>query len=299
MIVFEHESGDKKFSCEEISSIILKHFKESAETYLETIVKNAVISVPAHFSDKQRQATMDAGVLAGFNVMRLINEPTSTTIAYGSFDTIISVPAHFSDKQRQATMDAGVLAGFNVMRLINEPTSTAIAYGSFDTTGDIRVKAVGGEMHLGGEDFDTEMVNYCVKVFEKKEKKVVTENAIAMTRLKFACEKAKRDLSSTTQTSIEIDSLYEGTDFLMKITRERFKDINACYFKKCIEHVEDYLTEGHMHKKDIDDVVIVGGSTWIPKVQQMLMDFFDGKNFAMALARMKRSFKVQQCWVPI
>ncbi|KAI3796962.1 hypothetical protein L1987_39649 [Smallanthus sonchifolius] len=204
-------------------------------------------------------------------------------------------------------MDAGVLAGLNVMRLINEPTSAAIAYGldktadvncpeernvlvfdlgggTFDVSllkinkaGKITVKAVGGDTYLGGETFDKLMVNHCVEVFKKKEKKDLSVNARAMMRLKIACEKAKRDLSATTQTPIEIDCLYEGIDLSMKFSRAKFEEINDGFFKMCIKHVENCLRDGNMQKKDVDDVVIVGGSTRIPKVQEMLMEFFDGK----------------------
>ncbi|GKC52576.1 heat shock cognate 70 kDa protein-like protein [Tanacetum coccineum] len=201
----------------------------------------------------------------------------------------------------------GQLAGLNVMRLISEPTSAAIAYGldksadinspndknvfifdmsggTFDVSllniskdGTFTVKSVGGDTHLDGEDFDKTMVNYCVYEFRKKENKDVRKNARAMIRLKVACEKAKRDLSSTTITSIKIDSLNKGIDFSMKITRAKFEELNSDFFNKCIEHVESCLRDGNINKIDVDDVVIVGGSTRIPKIQQMLMEFFGGK----------------------
>ncbi|KAL8246075.1 hypothetical protein R6Q59_007291 [Mikania micrantha] len=267
VIVFEHESEEKKFSPEEISSMILRNLKESAEAFLGTTVKNAVITVPAYFNDKQRQATMDAGLLAGLNVMRLINEPTSAAIAYGlDKSSVVNCP----EEKNVLIFDLGG-GTFDVSLL------------KITKAGTITVKAVGGDTHLGGETFDQLMVNHCVEVFKKKEKKDLSENARAMMRLKIACEKAKRDLSSTIQTPIEIDFLYEGIDFSTKFSRAKFEEINAGFFKMCIKHVENCLKDGNMHKTDVDDVVIVGGSTRIPKVQQMLMDFFDGKSLCKSI----------------
>ncbi|KAF5767454.1 putative Heat shock protein 70 family [Helianthus annuus] len=261
IIVFEHESNEKKFSPEELSSMILTSLKEAAESFLGTTVTDAVITVPAYFSDKQRQATMDAGVLAGLNVMRLINEPTSAAIAYG-LDK--SADVNCPEEKNILIFDMGG-GTFDVSLL------------KIGKDGTITVKAVGGDTHLGGENFDQLIVNHCVEVFKKKEKKDVSENARAKTRLKIACEKAKRDLASTTQIPIEIDCLYEGIDFSTKFSRAKFEEINAGFFNMCIKHVENCLRDGNMHKSDVDDVVIVGGSTRIPKVQQMLIEFFDGK----------------------
>ncbi|XP_071695834.1 heat shock cognate 70 kDa protein-like [Rutidosis leptorrhynchoides] len=261
MMVFEHESIGNKCSPEEISSKIIKNLKEAAEAYLGTEVINAVITVPAYFSDQQRQATMDAGFLAGLNVMRLINEPTSAAIAYG-LDNSGDIDG--PDVKNVLVFDLG--GGTFDVSLLN-----------FNKAGIITVKAVGGDTRLGGEDFDEVMVNHCVQEFKKKENKDMSKNAKARMRLKIACERAKRDLSSTTRTSIEIDSFYEGVDFSMKITRAKFEELNAHLFVKCLEHVEKCLRDGDVHKNDVDDVVIVGGSTRIPKIQQMLIEFFDGK----------------------
>ncbi|XP_076953333.1 heat shock cognate 70 kDa protein-like [Bidens hawaiensis] len=261
IIVFEHESEEKKFSPEEISSIILRNLKEAAEAFLGTTVTDAVITVPAYFSDKQRQATMDAGGLAGLNIMRLINEPTSAAIAYG-LDR--SADINCPDEKNVLVFDLG--GGTFDVSLLN-----------ISKAGTITVKAVGGDTHLGGENFDQLMVNHCVEIFKKKENKDVSENTRAKMRLKIACEKAKRDLSSTVQTPIEIDCLYEGIDFTTKFSRAKFEEINAGFFNLCIKQVENCLRDGNMHKSQVDEVVIVGGSTRIPKVQQMLTEFFAGK----------------------
>ncbi|XP_071700594.1 heat shock 70 kDa protein 3-like [Rutidosis leptorrhynchoides] len=263
IVVFEHEYGDKEFSSEDISSLILKNLKEAAESYLGTKVTDAVITVPAYFNDKQRQATMTAAKLAGLNVMRLINVPTSAAIAYGLDKT--NVDRYGPKETNVFIFDLG--GGTFDVSLLN-----------ISKDGIITVKAVGGDTHLGGEDFDKALVKYCVQEFKNKENKDMSENVKAMMRLKVACEKAKRDLSSTTQTSIDVDCLYEGIDFLMKITRAKFEKLNDVYFKKCIAHVKKCLRDGNiMFKKNVDDVVIVGGSTRIPKVQEMLSEFFDGK----------------------
>ncbi|XP_076956493.1 heat shock cognate 70 kDa protein-like [Bidens hawaiensis] len=240
IIVFEHELKEKKFSPEEVSSLILRNLKEAAEAFLGTTVTDAVITVPAYFNDKQRQATMDAGVLAGLNVKRLINEPTSAAIAYG-LDT--SADVNCPEEKNVLIFDMGG-GTFDVSLL------------RINKNGTVTVKA--------------------------KENKDVSANERAKMRLKVACEKAKRDLSSMTQAPIEIDCLYEGTDFSTKFSRAKFEEINAGFFKMCIKHVENCLREGNMHKKDVADVVIVGGSTRIPKVQQML-EFFDGKPFCKSI----------------
>ncbi|MFS8016633.1 putative Heat shock protein 70 family [Helianthus anomalus] len=241
--------------------MILKNLKETAEAYLGTIVRDVVITVPAYFSDKQRQATKDAGTLAGLNVMRLISEPTAAAIAYGL--------DKFADPNHplQKTVFIFDLGGgtFDVSLL------------TISVEGTLSVKAVGGDTHLGGEDFDKAMVDHCVHEFKKRHNKDVSKNARAMGRLKVACEKAKRELSSTFEASIDIDCLYDGIDFSLKITRAKFEKLNDGFFKKCIERVENCLRDGNMQKDNVDDIVLVGGSTRIPKVQQMLMEFFDWK----------------------
>ncbi|XP_022027931.2 LOW QUALITY PROTEIN: heat shock cognate 70 kDa protein [Helianthus annuus] len=267
MIVLEHMGINKEFSPEEISSMILKKLKEAAEAYLGTPVIDAVITVPAYFSDKQRQATKDAGTLAGLNVMRLISEPTSAAIAYG-LDKM-SDPNH-PEHKNVLVFDLG--GGTFDMSLL-----------TISRDGAISVKAVGGDTRLGGEDFDKAMVDYCVQEFNKKQNKNISKNVKALGRLKVACEKAKRDLSSTTVTSIDIDCFYDGTDFSIKVTRAKFEMLNAGFFEKCIENVENCLRDGNMHKHNVDDIVLVGGSTRIPKVQQLLREFFDGKSLCKTI----------------
>ncbi|XP_076919360.1 heat shock 70 kDa protein 3-like [Bidens hawaiensis] len=267
MIVLEHMGTDKEFSPEEISSLILKKLKEAAEAYLGTMVTDAVITVLAYFSDKQRQATKDAGTLAGLNVVILISEPTAAAIAYG-LDKI-SDPTHPQQKN-VFVFDLGG-GTFDVSLL------------TISRDGTINVKAVGGDTHLGGEDFDKAIVDHCVQEFKRRQRRDISKNARAMGRLKVACEKAKRDLSSTAETSIDIDCLYDGTDFSMKVTRAKFEALNASFFEKCNEHVENCLRDGNMHKNNVDDIVLVGGSTRIPKIQQMLGEFFDWKTLCKSI----------------
>ncbi|GJW34186.1 heat shock cognate 70 kDa protein-like protein [Tanacetum coccineum] len=219
-VVIEFKGEEKKFSPEELSAMVLKKMKRSAEEFLGTEVTDAVITVPAYFNNKQREATKEAGAIAGLNVLRLINEPTAATIAY-SIDNM-------ADKEWDK--DKNVLV-FD------------LGGGTFDVslltvskTGVIDVKAVGGDTHLGGEDFDNTLVDHCIKEFKKKQRKDITGNPRALGRLKIACEKAKRDLSSTTITSIVIDCLYEGIDFSTDITRAKFDELKFLFFDKCIQN---------------------------------------------------------------
>ncbi|KAD3068249.1 hypothetical protein E3N88_36129 [Mikania micrantha] len=202
-------------------------------------------------------------------------------------NAVVTVPAYFNDSQRQATKDAGVISGLNVMRIINEPTAAAIAYGldkkATSVEGIFEVKSTVGDTHLGGEDFDNRMVNHFVQEFKRKHKKDITGNPRALRRLRTACERGKRTLSSTAQTTIEIDSLYEGVDFYSTITRARFEELNMDLFKKCMEPVEKCLRDAKMDKSSVHDVVLVGGSTRIPKVQQLLQDFFNGKELCKSI----------------
>ncbi|XP_058199585.1 heat shock cognate 70 kDa protein 2-like [Rhododendron vialii] len=255
-VTYKYE--EKQFSAEEISSMVLGKMKEIAEDYLGTTVNNAVITVPAYFNDSQRQATKDAGVIAGLNVMRIINEPTAAAIAYG-----LDNKASSNGKKNVLIFDLGG-GTFDVSLLIIEE-------------GKFEVKATGGDTHLGGEDFDNRMVNHFVQEFRRKLKKDISGNPRALRRLRTSCERAKRTLSSTPETTIEIDALYEGIDFSSTITRARFEELNIDLFRKCMEPVEGCLRDAKMDKSNVDNVVLVGGSTRIPKVRQLLQDFFHGK----------------------
>jgi len=231
----------------------------------------------------------------------------------------VTVPAYFNDGQRQATKDAGTISGLNVMRIINEPTAAAIAYGldkkgggeknilifdlgggTFDVSlltiddGIFEVKATAGNTHLGGEDFDNRMVNFLVNQFKTKYRHDISGNARALRRLRTACERAKRTLSSSTQASIEIDSLYEGIDFYTNITRARFEELNIDLFKSCLQPVEKVLTDSKLDKGQVHEVVLVGGSTRIPKVQELLQKIsLMERNLTNQLILMKQLLMVQ------
>lgn len=264
MIVVTYKGEEKQFSPEEISSMVLIKMREIAEAFLGQQIKNAVVTVPAYFNDSQRQATKDAGVIAGLNVMRIINEPTAAAIAYG-----LDKKASRKGEQTVLIFDLGG-GTFDVSLL-------TIEEGIFE------VKATAGDTHLGGEDFDNRMVNHFVAEFRRKHKKDMSGNARALRRLRTACERAKRALSSTTQTTIEIDSLYEGIDFYATITRARFEELCMDLFRNCMEPVEKCLRDAKIDKSQVDEVVLVGGSTRIPKVQQLLQDFFNGKELCKSI----------------
>lgn len=248
----------KDFAPEEISAMVLTKMRETAESYIGNPVTKAVITVPAYFNDSQRQATKDAGAIAGLEVLRIINEPTAAAIAYG-LDKVND------GKERNIIIfDCG--GGTHDVSLLT------IDGGFFE------VKATGGDGHLGGEDFDNRLVNYFAEEFKRKTKKDITGNARALRRLRTACERAKRTLSSSTQANIEIDALYEGTDFFSSISRARFEELCLDLFRRCIDPVEKVLRDGKMDKGSIDEIVLVGGSTRIPKIQNMLSEFFGGKD---------------------
>eukprot|EP00004_Rigifila_ramosa_P003756 TRINITY_DN13_c0_g1_i12.p1 TRINITY_DN13_c0_g1~~TRINITY_DN13_c0_g1_i12.p1 ORF type:complete len:670 (-),score=192.00 TRINITY_DN13_c0_g1_i12:38-1987(-) len=261
-IEVEYKGETKQFYPEEISSMVLQKMKEIAESYLGKTVKNAVVTVPAYFNDSQRQATKDAGAIAGLNVMRIINEPTAAAIAYG-------LDKKKGGEQNILIFDLGG-GTFDVSLL-------TIEEGIFE------VKATAGDTHLGGEDFDSRMVNHFAQEFKRKHKKDLAGNPRALRRLRTACERAKRTLSSSTQTTVEIDSLFEGIDFYSSITRARFEELNADLFRGCIEPVEKVLKDAKLDKRSIHEVVLVGGSTRIPKVMQLLSDFFNGKELCKAI----------------
>ncbi len=246
---------EKSLSPEEISAMILTKMKEIAENYLGREVKHAVITVPAYFNDQQRQATKDAGLISGLEVLRIINEPTAAAIAYG-----------MDKKAGEKNIIVFDLGG-----------------GTFDVSlltidnGVFEVVATSGDTHLGGEDFDQRLTEHFVKVFKKKNNKDIKEDPRAMQKLKGEVEKAKRDLSSVHQTKITIENLIDGLDFSETITRARFEELCNDLFKKTLQPVQQVLDDAGMKKTDIDEVVLVGGSTRIPKVQQLIKDFFNGK----------------------
>jgi heat shock 70kDa protein 1/2/6/8 len=237
--------------------------KEIAETKLGKKVQKAVITVPAYFNDNQRQATKDAGAIAGLNVLRIINEPTAAAIAYG-------LGAGKSDKERNV--------------LIYD-----LGGGTFDVSllhiqgGVFTVKATAGDTHLGGQDFDTNLLEHFKKEFQRKSKKDISGDARALRRLRTACERAKRTLSNGTQTTIEIDSLFEGEDFNANITRARFEEINGKAFNGTMQPVEQVLKDASIEKSKVDEIVLVGGSTRIPRIQKLLSDFFNGKKLEKSI----------------
>jgi L1 cell adhesion molecule like protein len=256
-IQVEFKGDTKTFTPEEISSMVLVKMREIAESYLGKEVKKAVVTVPAYFNDSQRQATKDAGAIAGLEVLRIINEPTAAAIAYGL--------DRMEEKERNVLIfDLGG--------------------GTFDVTlltidgGIFEVKATNGDTHLGGEDFDNRLVNHFVDEFKRKNKgKDLSGSQRAVRRLRTACERAKRTLSSVAQATIEIDSLFDNIDFQSNITRARFEELCGDLFRSTLQPVERVLADAKMDKRSVHDVVLVGGSTRIPKVQQLVSDFFGGK----------------------
>lgn len=269
----------KTFSPQEVSAMVLgkvrtfwvaanvfsdqAQMKEVAETKLGQKVEKAVITVPAYFNDNQRQATKDAGSIAGLNVLRIINEPTAAAIAYG-------LGSGKSEKER------------NVMIY-------DLGGGTFDVSllhiqgGVFTVKATAGDTHLGGQDFDTNLLDHFKKEFNRKTKKDLSGDARALRRLRTACERAKRTLSNASQTTVEIDSLFEGEDFNATISRARFEELNAKAFSGTLGPVEQVLKDANIEKVKVDEIVLVGGSTRIPRIQKLLSDFFNGKKLEKSI----------------
>ncbi|PFX32589.1 Heat shock protein 70 B2 [Stylophora pistillata] len=253
----QYKGSGKNFTPEEISAMVLTKMKEVAEAYLGQTIKDAVVTVPAYFNDSQRQATKDAGTIAGLNVIRIINEPTAAALAYGLEKNLIGEKNVLIFDLGGGTFDVSVLT---------------IDEGSF-----FQVLSTAGNTHLGGEDFDNRMVDYFVSDFKQKHKKDLKTNPKSLRRLKTACERAKKTLSSNSQANVEIDSLFEGIDFYSRITRAKFEELCMDLFRSCLGPVETALADAKLDKRKIHDVVLVGGSTRIPKVQSLLEEFFEGK----------------------
>ena len=252
----EHRGETKTFFAEEIEAMVLTKMKKIAEAYLGKTVTHVLITVPAYFNDSQRQATKDAGTIAGLNVLRIINGPTAAAIAYGL--------------DKKSGVERNVLI-FDLGGGTCNVSVLTIEDGIFE------VKSTNGDTHLGGEDFDNRMVNFFIKEFKKQHKKDLSQNKKSLCRLRTACERAKCILSCQTQANIEIDALFEGIDFYTTITRARFEELNSDLFRGTLEPVEKALHDAKFAKGEIHDVVLVGGSTCIPKIQKLLQDFFGGK----------------------
>ena len=261
-IKVSYNEEPKEFTPQEISSFVLEKMKMTAEAYLGKEVKNAVITVPAYFNDAQRQATKDAGLICGLNVLRIINEPTAAAIAYGLDNK--------SEEERNIII-------YDVGGGTLDVTLLTIDDGIFE------VKATSGDTHLGGEDFDANLVQHFATEFKRKNKQDPCECKKAMAKLKKECEKVKRSLSSSTQAHLEIDSLYNGIDFNSTITRAKFEQLNLPLFQKCLKSVEQVLMDSKASKAQIDEIVLVGGTTRIPKMQQLLSDFFGGKKLCNSI----------------
>ena len=256
VIKVQYKGEEKTFQPEEISSMILANLKQVAEAYLGGEVTDAVITVPAYFNDAQRQATKDAGTIAGLNVLRIINEPTAAAIAYG--------------------LDNNANGERNI--LIYD-----LGGGTFDVSlltideGIFEVKATAGDTHLGGEDFDRRLMEHFIEEFKRKHKVDISDNKRSLRRLQTACENAKKTLSSATMATVEIDSLYDGIDFSSTISRARFESLCVDLFKKTFDPVERVLVDAKVSKNEVHEIVLVGGSTRIPKIQAQLSGYFNGK----------------------
>ena len=262
-IVAEFKGERKRFAPEEISSMVLVKMKEIAEAYLGESVQDAVITVPAYFNNAQREATKDAGVIAGLNVLRIINEPTAAALAYGLDKNLKSEKNVLIFDLGGGTFDVSVL--------------------TIDDGSLFEVRSTAGDTHLGGEDFDNRLVTHFAEEFKRKYKKDLTTNPRALRRLRTAAERAKRTLSASTEATIEIDALFEGVDYYTKISRARFEELCADLFRNTLQPVEKALADAKLDKSKIDEIVLVGGSTRIPKIQSLLQNFFNGKQLNLSI----------------
>merc|ERR1711992_195603 len=254
-IQVDTKDGEKVFVAEEISSMVLQKMKEVAEAFLGTKVTHAVVTVPAYFNDAQRQATKDAGTISGMTVMRIINEPTAAAIAYG-----------LDKKEGEKNVLVFDLGG-----------------GTFDVSlltidnGVFEVVATNGDTHLGGREFDQRVMEHFIKLYKKKKGKDLRKDNRAVQKLRREVEKAKRALSSAHQVRIEVESMFEGEDFSETLTRAKFEELNMDLFRSTMKPVQKVMEDADMQKKDIDEIVLVGGSTRIPKIQQLVKEYFNGK----------------------
>ena len=262
VIIVEYKGQNKKYYAEEISAMILHKMKQISEEYLGKKIEDAVITVPAYFNDSQRQSTKDAGRIAGLNVLRIINEPTAAAIAYG-------------------------------LNKINKSDSNILIFdlggGTFDISiltlcdDAFQVKATKGDTHLGGEDFDNLLVQFCMKEFKNQSDIDIRGNQKALRRLKLACEKAKKDLSTSLETTIDIDALSDGEDLSVTISRIEFENMCEEYFRKCITILKEALKDAKIRSYQIDEIVLIGGSTRIPKIQELVKEFFNGKELCKSI----------------
>lgn len=264
VISAEYLCETKEFSPEEIGAMVLSKMKDVAESFIGETVTDAVVTVPAYFNDAQRQATKDAGTIAGLNVLRIINEPTAAAIAYGL------------DKKNKSEGEKNVLI-FDCGGGTHDISILTIDDGIFE------VKATAGDTHLGGEDFDTKLCQHFIQEFKRKHKKDPSDNKRSIRRLRTSCEKAKRTLSSSASASIEIESFFDGIDFFSNITRARFEELCSEPFRRAMAPVDKVLQDSKMSKSDIHEIVLVGGSTRIPKIQNMLTDYFGGKELCKSI----------------
>ena len=262
VIIVEYKGQNKKFYAEEISAMILQKMKQISEEYLGKKIEDAVITVPAYFNDSQRQATKDAGRIAGLNVLRIINEPTAAAIAYG-------------------------------LNKINKSDSNILIFdlggGTFDISiltlceDAFEVKATKGDTHLGGEDFDNLLVQFCMKEFKNQTDIDIRGNQKALRRLKLACEKVKKELSISLETTIDIEALSDGEDLSITISRNEFENMCEEYFRKCITILKEALKDAKIRSYQIDEIVLIGGSTRIPKIQELVKEFFNGKELCKSI----------------